>query len=77
MSSTISCSLPELVEHKQNGFIFSDFEELIQNMKYLLFRFPEGRTALFQELKKNIEKFRSLKWHDNWVFNISPIFSRN
>ncbi|KAL0271304.1 UNVERIFIED_CONTAM: hypothetical protein PYX00_008439 [Menopon gallinae] len=56
---TFEC-LPELVEHKENGFIFSDSEELFENMKYLLFRFPEGRLTVFRGLKKNIEKFRSL-----------------
>ncbi|GAB0098022.1 chitobiosyldiphosphodolichol beta-mannosyltransferase [Sergentomyia squamirostris] len=60
--------LNELVQHRKNGFIFSDPPELFEQFCYWFERFPDN-IALVQvkdEISRNLRNFQQLRWKDNW-----------
>lgn len=67
-------SLNELVVGGRNGFIFNDAEELGEQLTNWFYGYPSN-VALFamkDEFSKNLRKFQSLRWKDNWTNVVLP-----
>ena len=70
-------TLDELVKVNVNGLMFKSDDELTDRLVSWFKGFPlsttqQSRCELFQ---RNISKFRSSKWHDNWLQNVLPLIS--
>lgn len=66
--------LDELVKHEQNSLVFRDAEELSEQLIswFRNFPVPSSKVSLF---RAELQQFRALRWHDNWVFNAYPVFN--
>nr|XP_019950168.1 PREDICTED: chitobiosyldiphosphodolichol beta-mannosyltransferase [Paralichthys olivaceus] len=66
--------LHELVKDKENGLIFTDSQELAEQLKSLLSEFPssEGRLGSF---RRNLRTNRGQRWDDNWDQNVLPLIA--
>ncbi|XP_067471659.1 chitobiosyldiphosphodolichol beta-mannosyltransferase [Thunnus thynnus] len=66
--------LHELVKHEENGLIFRDSQELVDQLKSLLSEFPssEGRLGAF---RRNLRSSRGQRWDDNWDQNVLPLIT--
>lgn len=67
-------SLSELIKHEENGFIFKDENELFLQIKNWFQGFPESEIAIRNTINENLKKFQSVRWHDNWIVNVQPLF---
>jgi hypothetical protein len=72
-SLLLNSSVGELVQHGENGLVFQNAAELSEQLIdwFMGFPQPNPRHAHFM---KQIETFRSLRWHQNWVLNAMPLF---
>ncbi|XP_077490801.1 ALG1, chitobiosyldiphosphodolichol beta-mannosyltransferase [Amblyomma americanum] len=57
--------LRELVKPGQTGLVFETSTELCQQICELLQGFPKSSQQL-ESLRSNVDKWRSVRWHDNW-----------
>ncbi|KAK8777957.1 hypothetical protein V5799_020704 [Amblyomma americanum] len=57
--------LRELVKPGQTGLVFETSNELCQQICELLQGFPKSSQQL-ESLRSNVDKWRSVRWHDNW-----------
>ncbi|KAI8119684.1 hypothetical protein FF38_14025 [Lucilia cuprina] len=69
--------LNELVRPGQNGFIFESHQQLAQQLILWFENFPNNQSLLESKelFRKNLEKFQSLRWHENWQSNALPVFN--
>jgi glycosyltransferase involved in cell wall biosynthesis len=69
-------SLHELVQDGKNGFVFDNNEELATQILNWFNDFPNSVvvTNVREELLKNIKKFQSLRWKENWKSHALPLF---
>lgn len=65
--------LDELVKHEKNSLVFRDPEELAEQIIMWFSNFPTP-NARVNSFRSELQQFRSLRWHDNWLFNAHPIF---
>ncbi|KAK3921419.1 Chitobiosyldiphosphodolichol beta-mannosyltransferase [Frankliniella fusca] len=67
--------LDELVRHDQNSLVFHDAEELSEQLISWFHKFPvpNPKVSLF---RAELQQFRAVRWHDNWVFNALPVFNK-
>lgn len=61
-------SLHELVVDGKNGFVFNNADELSNHLTNWFYGYPlnAALTAMKDEFSKNIKKFQSLRWTENW-----------
>lgn len=73
---TFSCSLSELVQHEKNGFIFENSKELAFQIQEWFYDYPDNIALinLKENFSKNLSKFQSLRWDENWRLNALPLF---
>ncbi|KAI4494889.1 hypothetical protein M0804_001090 [Polistes exclamans] len=71
-----SC-LSELVKHDENSYVFSDEQELAQQLKSWFYQFPinESVTKTRKKFQNHLLKFQELRWHDNWRKNVLNCFT--
>ncbi|KAL7635154.1 UNVERIFIED_CONTAM: hypothetical protein RMT77_014140 [Armadillidium vulgare] len=70
-------ALPELVQHNENGLVFSTKEELANLLQDWFRGFPK-ETAVketYYDFYHNIAQFRRMKWHPSWTCNVLPLFA--
>ncbi|XP_049958908.1 chitobiosyldiphosphodolichol beta-mannosyltransferase [Schistocerca serialis cubense] len=69
--------LHELVKHKINGYEFTNSSELSEQLQTWFYRFPENETQqrIAESFRYELRKFQQLRWHENWKFNVMPIFT--
>lgn len=72
-------SLSELVRHNENSLVFTNENELAQQLKMWFQDFPnnEAQRQLCEKFQENM--FTSQlphpnDWHGNWKFNVLPYF---
>ncbi|XP_034046442.1 chitobiosyldiphosphodolichol beta-mannosyltransferase [Thalassophryne amazonica] len=68
-----SC-LHELVKHEENGLIFRDSKELVQQLKTLLSDFP-GSDSKLSVFRRNLRATRGQCWDDNWDQHVLPLLT--
>ncbi|XP_034194976.2 chitobiosyldiphosphodolichol beta-mannosyltransferase [Osmia lignaria lignaria] len=68
--------LSELVNHEQNGMIFSSYKELTQQLRTWFENFPhnDAQQKLDKKFRKELHKFKEDQWHDNWISIVLPYF---
>lgn len=73
---TFSYSLSELVQHEKNGFIFENSKELAFQIQEWFYDYPDNIALinLKENFSKNLSKFQSLRWDENWRLNALPLF---
>uniref|UniRef100_A0A8C9TWM1 Chitobiosyldiphosphodolichol beta-mannosyltransferase n=1 Tax=Scleropages formosus TaxID=113540 RepID=A0A8C9TWM1_SCLFO len=73
-SSPSSPSLDELVKHDENGLVFQDAEELAQQLRELLWKFPQtqGRLARF---RKTLRESGQQRWDESWDQTVLPLLA--
>lgn len=61
-------SLNELVVDGRNGFIFNDVQELGEQLTNWFYGYPSNMAldAMKDEFSRNLRKFQSLRWKENW-----------
>lgn len=67
-------SLHELVVDGKNGFVFSNAKELNEQLTEWFYGFPSN-VALFamkDEFSRNLKKFQTLRWTENWKNVVLP-----
>ncbi|XP_022165464.1 chitobiosyldiphosphodolichol beta-mannosyltransferase-like [Myzus persicae] len=69
--------LNELVRHNENGLIFSNGNQLALHIMTWFKNFPSEICEKQSRFLKEIDKFRAVDWHTNWMNNAYPIFSNN
>ncbi|XP_029996004.1 chitobiosyldiphosphodolichol beta-mannosyltransferase-like [Sphaeramia orbicularis] len=64
--------LHELVKHEENGLVFRDWQQLVDQLQSLLSDFPssDGRLGSF---RRNLRASRGQRWDDNWDQNVLPL----
>ncbi|RUS72803.1 hypothetical protein EGW08_019440 [Elysia chlorotica] len=65
--------IDELVKHNENGLVFNDNLELLEQLKTLLKGFPHNSKQL-EIFRKNLLPFQQLRWHGQWKRLVLPIF---
>lgn len=72
------CSLPELVQHKRNSYVFKDSEELTSQLFDWFKNFPNNdkQKQVEKEFKKEISKFQAIPWSANWNRHALPLFNQ-
>lgn len=67
-------SLNELVVDGRNGFIFNNAAELAEQLTNWFYGYPSNMAlvAMKDEFSKNLRKFQSLRWKDNWNSIVLP-----
>jgi beta-1,4-mannosyltransferase len=67
-------SLNELVVDGRNGFIFNDANELGEQLMNWFYGFPSNMAlvAMKDEFAKNLRRFQSLRWKENWNNVVMP-----
>lgn len=63
----------ELVRHKENGLVFNNSNELLDQLKSLLKGFPKSCKQL-DSFRKNLSRFQEIRWHSQWKKLVLPIF---
>ncbi|KAL5237492.1 hypothetical protein ACI65C_004902 [Semiaphis heraclei] len=69
--------LDELVQHDKNGLVFTNENELALHIMTWFKNFPLQISEKQSKFRKEIDKFRAVDWHTNWMNNVFPIFSNN
>ncbi|KPP74201.1 chitobiosyldiphosphodolichol beta-mannosyltransferase-like [Scleropages formosus] len=66
--------LDELVKHDENGLVFQDAEELAQQLRELLWKFPQtqGRLARF---RKTLRESGQQRWDESWDQTVLPLLA--
>ncbi|XP_026858600.1 chitobiosyldiphosphodolichol beta-mannosyltransferase isoform X1 [Electrophorus electricus] len=68
--------LDELVKHEENGLVFGDSSELVEQLKMLLCDFPNEHGKL-SHFRKNLREGRQQRWDENWDLNVLPLFKEH
>lgn len=66
----INCfSLHELVEHGKNGYVFANASQLANQLLNWFEDFPNNKLLeqTVTDFKKELQKFQSLRWQENWT----------
>ncbi|KAL5238002.1 hypothetical protein ACI65C_005412 [Semiaphis heraclei] len=66
--------LNELVRHNENGLVFSNENQLALHIMTWFKNFPSEICEKQSRFCKEIDKFRVVDWHTNWMKNAYPIF---
>jgi len=69
--------LNELVRHNENGFVFSDGNQLALQIMTWFKNFPSQVCEERNRFSKEIDNFRTVDWHTNWMNNAYSHFSNN
>jgi len=69
-----SC-ISELVQHNENSLVFRDSQELGQQIQDW-FKIREKPYPNHTKFPQALKSFQSIRWHENWVFNVGPIFQQ-
>jgi hypothetical protein len=58
----------------KNGFVFNDSKQLFEKLTDWFYGYPKNVAikAVKDEFAKNIKKFQSLRWSENWKTNVLP-----
>ncbi|CAK9814223.1 Chitobiosyldiphosphodolichol beta-mannosyltransferase [Anthophora plagiata] len=69
--------LPELVQHNENGMVFSYDTELAVQLKLWFEDFPNNdiQHKLNKKFREKLNKFQKNRWHANWVSIAFPYFN--
>lgn len=67
--------LSELVKHDENGYIFKDSDELLQGLQELLTNYRNN--SKLKKFRSNLKEFQKVRWHENWIERVLPIFRGN
>lgn len=69
--------LDELVKHNENGFHFSNKQQLCQQLKNWFLNFPNNQLQieLNKKFKNKLNKFQEVRWHGNWSSVVLPCFN--
>lgn len=69
-------SLDELVVHEKNGFIFENYKELADQLKFWFAHFNNNIAVeqTKEKFQRRINEFQSLRWNENWQKNALPVF---
>ncbi|XP_025203427.1 chitobiosyldiphosphodolichol beta-mannosyltransferase [Melanaphis sacchari] len=67
--------LNELVRHNENGLVFSNEHQLAMHIMAWFKNFPLQICEKQSRFCKEIDNFRTVDWHTNWMNNAYPIFS--
>lgn len=70
-------SLNELVRHNENGFVFSNEHQLALHILTWFLKYPSQICENKNRFCKEIDVFRTVDWHTNWMNNAYPLFSSN
>jgi len=73
----ICFSLNELVRHNENGLVFSNENQLAMHIMTWFKNFPLQTCEQRTRFCKEIDNFRAVDWHTNWMNNAYPIFSND
>lgn len=65
--------LNELVKHEKNSLVFQDSQELSEQLISWFTNFPSPNPKA-SSFRAELQQFQSLRWHDNWMFNVHPLF---
>lgn len=68
-------SLNELVRHNENGLVFSNDKQLELHIKTWFKNYPLDVCEKKDRFCKEIDKFRKVDWHTNWMNNAYPLIS--
>ncbi|KAL5273829.1 ALG1 family protein [Megaselia abdita] len=68
--------LDELVVHEKNGFIFENYKELADQLKFWFAHFNNNIAVeqTKEKFQRRINEFQSLRWKENWQKNALPVF---
>ncbi|CAI6353528.1 unnamed protein product [Macrosiphum euphorbiae] len=66
--------LNELVRHNENGLVFSTENQLALHIMTWFKNFPSEICEKRRRFCKEIDNFRAVDWHTNWMNNAYPIF---
>ncbi|XP_060857699.1 chitobiosyldiphosphodolichol beta-mannosyltransferase [Metopolophium dirhodum] len=69
--------LNELVRHNENGLVFSNENQLALHIMTWFKNFPSEICEKQSRFCKEIDNFRAVDWHTNWMNNAYPIFSND
>ncbi|XP_022180428.1 chitobiosyldiphosphodolichol beta-mannosyltransferase-like [Myzus persicae] len=69
--------LKELVRHNENGLVFSNENQLALHIMTWFENFPFQICEKQTRFRKEIDNFRAVDWHTNWMNNAYPIFSND
>ncbi|XP_026820771.1 chitobiosyldiphosphodolichol beta-mannosyltransferase [Rhopalosiphum maidis] len=69
--------LNELVRHNENGLVFSNENQLAMHIMTWFKNFPLQICEKQSRFCKEIDNFRAVDWHTNWMNNAYPIFSND
>ncbi|XP_063994829.1 chitobiosyldiphosphodolichol beta-mannosyltransferase-like [Diachasmimorpha longicaudata] len=60
--------LNELVKHEENSLVFTDYDDLSQQLIYWFTKFPNHIEQLERESKfrNELKSFQQMRWHGNW-----------
>lgn len=70
--------LNELVVHGQNGFVFENYYELADQLKFWFKLFPSNPNLLQSKetFREKLQQFQDLRWRENWDTNALPVFNK-
>lgn len=67
--------IEELVAPGKNGLLFSDGEQLAQQLLTLLDGFPATPSKQLTRMRHVVEGSMALRWDDTWRSTVAPIVS--
>lgn len=70
-------SLNELVRHNKNGLVFSNENQLTLHILSWFINHPKQACEKKIRFYQEIDTFRTIDWHTNWMNNAYPLFSSN
>ena len=62
----------ELVKDETNGLVFTNEEQLADQLWKLLKEFPKNQMEL-NKLRSGVVEFQKLRWEDNWRECAKPV----
>lgn len=73
----IRFSLNELVRHNENGLVFSNENQLAMHIMTWFKNYPSQVCEKKNKFCKEIDSFRTVDWHTNWMNNAYSLFSND
>ncbi|KAL4659040.1 chitobiosyldiphosphodolichol beta-mannosyltransferase [Arapaima gigas] len=68
-------SLHELVKHDNNGLVFQDSEELAEQLKDLLWNFPQPQGRLIR-FRNTLRESQQQRWDESWDQTVLPLLAK-
>lgn len=66
-------SIGELISHGKNGLVFSDPQQLAQQLQELLIGFPNHPSKLICQLQRSLASSHKPRWAEAWQRDVLPV----